>query len=543
MTESIPWGRLPNISRTMIEYTRGNRDVISLVGGDWTETGVRKSALERRTRMQRLPDLGDALREGYKDVKIPEAVHSNLELLNDPKTVCIVTGQQVGIFGGPLFTYYKALSSIILSRKFEKEIGRPVVPVFWMETADADFGEINRIAFPPYIQSTHLSVYTPRDLAAGISVSYHKLTEEIDEVRSDLVNWLSDLPHGKPLINIVKEAYQPGKHISQSFREIMTAYLGDIGLVMIDPLHRSMIERSAGFWEVALEKPEKLNQAFNIASRELKNNRLPLQVRLRDDALPILHIDENGIRKRVIGLSEKWKIGPDGDEFDDDELRRIARDKPASLTPSVLLRPLLQDWLLPTWIYVAGPAEIAYQAQIGRCYDFLNIPRPLVAPRMSVTLVVPAARRLLTRHKWTVDDVLGGQEILLRSKGTQDSMEALFDGGAEHLRGWLERIERACDEAAVNSSAEIDVAGRKLIYQWDKLKRITLNKLIERNRVRLEHAEKVSDMILPDGMLQERHDNVLYYLAAYGTELGNILAAETNLFEPSHRIIDLESAG
>ncbi len=283
-----------------------------------------------------------------------------------------------------------------------------------------------------------------------------------------------------------------------------------------------------------------MNKSFIVASSELSDLRFPLQVRLRDDALPILHVDDSGMRRRIRGQPDRWKVGHDEREHNDGELHALAIEHPESFTPSALLRPVMQDWLLPTWVYVGGPSEVAYHAQIGRCYDLLEIPRPLISPRISATIVEPAARRLLDRNGWTVIEALGGREILLRSSGKPVVVADLLDRGAEQLEGWIERIERAVEEASVNMSLEIDRIHRKIKYQWDKLARITLNKIAERDRTRVNHCNRLLNLLVPDGLLQERHDNVLYYLAAYGNELTRTVSEQADLHQSQHLVLDLE---
>ncbi len=540
MAEAISWGSLPNIPRIMIDFIARRGDIITLLGGDWRDDAARKSVGERRSHMQRSGGLGAAVRQGYGDSELPPAVERNIEALDQPDTLAVVTGQQVGIFGGPLYTFYKALTAVMLARALQSEAPGAVVPIFWMETSDVDFSEVNRIGFPPRDESSRQVVYTPHKFVSGRSVRFHRLDQGIETVRSAILECLEDLPHRDAVIELIERTYIAGQPIATAFRELMTGLFAEQGLVMVDPLDPVMMTRSRGFWELCLERPDKLNKSFAIASREIESRRLPLQVRLRDDALPILHLDNDGIRRRIFGEPGAWSIGRNGDQFDDDQLREMACAEPGSLTPSALLRPLLQDWLLPTWIYVADAAEVAFQAQIGRCYDLLNIQRPMIAPRIGLTLVERPAQRLLERHGWKVAEVIGGREILLLRAGKTEALEELFDNGSEQLKGWLERIERAAEEAAVNLSLEVDRASRKLTYQWDKIKRVTVKKIAERDRVRVSHAQSLLDLIMPGGMLQERHDNGLYYLAAYGPGLTQAIEAEVDLFNPCHLAIDLE---
>ncbi|MDP8237915.1 MAG: bacillithiol biosynthesis cysteine-adding enzyme BshC [Candidatus Hatepunaea meridiana] len=539
MAEAIDLGRIPGIPQILLEFLSGRADVVALLGGDWREEDTLKAVGDRRANFKRPASLGDAIRKGYGSIPVSPEVKRNLEALNDPDTLAVVTGQQVGIFGGPLYTFYKALTTILLSRRLEKETSRKVIPIFWMETADADFREINSIGLPFKVDDPGNLVYTPQDVVIGRSVNFHKLTDEIDRVRSSIISCLTKQPYCKEIKPLIEESYQAGRLITNAFMDLMTGLLGEFGLVIINPLHPSIVECCVEFWELCLSRPDKLNKSFSISSRELTEMQFPLQVQLLNDALPVMHIDDQGLRRRIRGQSNNWEIAHLDLQFNDNGLLSLAREKPESLSPSALLRPVMQDWLLPTWIYVAGPSEIAYHAQIGRCYDMLNIPRPLIAPRISLTIVEPTAERFLKKNNWTVTDVIGGREILLRSSGRTGELSELFDHGAEQLESWRMRVMRVADEAKINIASEIDMSGRKMKYQWEKLKHLTINRITERDRVRVNHADRLLEMIMPDGMLQERHNNILYYLTAYGHEFIQIIDDASNLFNPQHLVVKL----
>jgi bacillithiol biosynthesis cysteine-adding enzyme BshC len=544
LAESINWSSLPNVARVMVELAAGRREIVALLGGDWRLGDVRRAAAERRVRFHSQPGLGQLIRKGYGDrnSSLPPALEKNLRALDKPDTLAIVTGQQVGIFGGPLYTFYKAYTTILLAEALKPEAPGEVVPVFWMETSDADFGEVNRVCFPLEDDNPRRAVYTPRDAVAGKAIGYHVLGEEINGIRETVTGWMADAPFHTPLTKLITEIYQPGRLLADAFHDLLTSVFGSRGLVMFNPLQSEAAPRTTEFWERSLQRPEHLNKAFQVASSEVQALRLPLQVKLRDDALPIMHVDETGIRRRIHGTPGNWTIGADGPGISLEELQRLPHERPGALSPSALLRPLLQDWLLPTWIYVGGPAEVSYQAQIGRAYDLLDMPRPMVAPRVTATIVERPQRRILDKHGWKVMDALGGRELLLRRQGRSEVVEGLFESGSDQLKGWLERIERMADETGINIAAELDKSGRKLIYQWDKLHRAVTDKLTERDRVRVSHAQNITDHLMPDGIMQERHDNFLYYLANYGDRLMDIIRAEANPFQTQHLAIDLEPA-
>ncbi len=513
---------------------------MSLLGGDYRSEIDRARVKKQRLAAATKPGLGSAIREGYNSLTIPPKVEQNLTALDRSDTLTIVTGQQVGIFGGPLYTFYKAFTTILLAESLQKESSGAVVPVFWMETGDADFTEVNQVRFPADNGELRETVYAPNDLVAGKPVSYHLLTDDINQVRSQVVSWIKKLPHSRQFIRLIESAYQSGRPMADAFRELMTGMFGDRGLVLLDPMDQAISGRTCQFWESCLSHPEQLNHPFEVGADRVLARRLPLQSKLREDTLPIFFIDNDGFRNRIFKKENGWSVGQNGTTESPGELHRLGVEFPSKLSPSVLLRPLLQDWLLPTWIYVGGPSEIAYHAQIGDAYEYLNIPRPLIAPRISLTFVDRASRRSLHRHNWSVLNVFGGRQLLLREGGKTDKIIELFDSGLAHLNGWQSRIRRVVSDAGVTIDEELERAGRKMSFQWDKLRQTTLRKIEQKDKVRLNHADRLLNRLMPNSILQERHDNALYYLSLYGPQLTGMIAKVADPFKPQHKAVDLE---
>ena len=432
MSEKIPFSRLSGVPRITGDYLDGRQAINSLLGGDWRDPATRQLVRDSRRKTNRNAGLAAAITASYNGCEIPIEVKRNIEALDHPDTLAIVTGQQVGLFGGPLYTYYKALTTVLMAKELSKETDGKVVPVFWMETADADFSEVDHVGFPPCHPKypvSRRSVYLPTDIIAGRSTRWHRFFSEIEQARSQLLEWLHPLPYKKKIVKVLHNAYKPGFPIADAFRELMTELMGSMGLVMFDPLAPSIVERSKDFWVSCLDRPERFSNAFSVTSREINSLRLPLQVKLRDDTLPVFWIDNDGIRHRVVGKPGNWHLQFDDKVFQNGDLLENAVSGDGMFSPSALLRPVLQDWLLPTWIYIGGPSEIAYHAQIGRAYDQVNMSRPLIAPRISATIVELYSRRTLDKNNWKVAEVFGGKEILLRTRGMAGNLADLFDNG------------------------------------------------------------------------------------------------------------------
>lgn len=543
MTESLYWSQLPGIPQTTLEYLQGQPDLVNLLGGDFHSPDLLKVVAEKRHKVPYPRDLASAIHADYGEENLtPEMKHS-LELLKSGEALAVVTGQQLGLFGGPLYTYYKCLSVIALAQRLTHQLSQPVIPLFWLENADSDYSEIVSIALPQRDGDIFNLIYTTPQLYEGPIVAYHRYGEEIGETVASLRDYFRDRQSPQGIVDSIAQIYQPGKRVTDAFRELLRDWFGGEGLLAVDPRSPHLLPLTSPFWVKVWEKPNRLLTAISIASRILIDLHLPLQVPLRDDVLPVYYLTPDHTRFRLSLKGERVEITR-GEEIGSVEMmRQWALDNPDYFSPSALLRPLLQDFLLPTLAYVAGPSELAYHSQSGKLYDILDIPHPVLIPRLSASLVEPFIKRLLSRHNWSFSDALGGKEVLLAQKGlTPENIVQLFDSGSAHLKAWLERIKRAVEESTpqVDISQELDRARRKLTYQWEKLRHLTLRKLNERDNVRIRHSEQVIAHLLPQGKLQERVYSPLYFMALYGQrELRNRLLSDWQPFDPKHLVIYL----
>lgn len=539
MSERISWTKITGIPKIVSDFFDKKGEVTRLIGGDWRDSDTRNAVKNRRLQFSNCPNLGSEIRKSYGSLKIPNAVESNLEKLDNPNTLTIVTGQQLGLFGGPAYTFYKALTAIFVAEKLTTE-KHPVVPVFWMESADSDFSEINSIGFPPSGKTSRQCVYTPADFIHGKSAGKHVLTDEIEVIRDQVISWLKEGSFAEPYIELLQNSYQKGTLTIDAFRSLLTGILGEYGLIVFDPLAKESIKIGEEFWDRILENPDKLVKSYNIASGEIKSLRYPLQVEMREKVLPFFHIDDNGFRSKVINNSEGlYSLSKDPntvEKFPKDLLKTY----PGSFSPNVLTRSLYQDWILPTWIYIGGPSEIAYHMQIGRSYDVMNIPRPLIAPRLSITIVERSNRRLLDKQNWSVNEILGGIEILLSANGLDNTIDSIFTFGSKQFHNWIKQIRHSSENLGVNASIEIKKSHDKINYQWQKLQSRIQKKVLERDQTRITHAYQLQNFLLPDHRLQERHHSFLYYLSKYGKTLIQTIDSEKQIFNPQHIVIDLE---
>jgi bacillithiol synthase len=325
-----------------------------------------------------------------------DGARSTLAALNPGRDVdmdaAIVTGQQLGLFGGPCFTLYKAWTAVAWARALSRRWGRRVRPIFWLQTEDHDFAEIAWCGCP---DGTRVEI--SKGAPSRASVSERRVPEEIDGLLAEFVQALGPGPHRDPITDRLSAFWSAGASWTEAFSALLRWTFQDTELLLFDPRHPAAAAAAAAIHERALFGAAELAEGLRAQASEIEAAGFDLQVPLRSETLSFVHLDgPSGDRQRL-----RWESGaarcPDGRGVDGETLRRWLAEEPRRFTSSALLRPIVQDFLLPTAGYVAGPGEIAYWAQLPPLYAAWSLDMPRVLPRARVRLVEPWARRLLAR--------------------------------------------------------------------------------------------------------------------------------------------------
>ncbi|HEX4381897.1 MAG TPA: bacillithiol biosynthesis BshC, partial [Myxococcales bacterium] len=261
----------------------------------------------------------------------------NLAALSERGTVCVVTGQQAGLFLGPLYTFYKALSCIAFARAVERETGARCVPIFWLQSEDHDYAEIASVLAAP-----GLPLALPVD-DASCSVAHRRLPEEVSGLVARLEDALAPLPFADEVLPLVRESYVPGRGPVEAFAGLLGRIFEPEGLLLLDPRCPGIARLSAPLYETAVRRSEEIDKLLLRRGEELAAAGLAEQVQVRcGSPLTFFHGDSpEGPRQRV-GIVRR------------NELLAAARENPLRLSSSALLRPLVQDSLLPSVAYVGG---------------------------------------------------------------------------------------------------------------------------------------------------------------------------------------------
>jgi bacillithiol synthase len=470
----------------------------------------------------------------------PETLE-NARTLADKETVAIVTGQQVGVFGGPLYTIYKTLTALRLVSELRLQ-GISAVPLFWMDSEDHDLAEV-----------THVTMAQSSGRVAEVD-----LREQIfGEVRGDgfpvgsiqlpmgilsaVFEYAASLPAAQwksKTVNGLGEAYAPGFTLAQAFAKLLTALFAGSGLVIFDPQDPEAKRLAAPLFRRVLERSEKIRATLQQRNKELEMAGFAPQVKVPEDATVLFFLDQG--RRRALTLRDgNFELKSSIAEID---FAMAAERQPELISPNVLLRPVLQDWYFPTVAYVAGPAEIAYFAQVEAIYSILERPMPVIWPRAALTLVSPEIAETLREFGLQPQDCFQESQALLQkmitAAGQSSAMEVLQDLENEvrenlgQARPVMASVDTSLDQAS-------DTATRKILHQVDAIRGKYARIEAGRNGETVSKANRLAGELYPNGALQERAWGVPPYLARCGPSLLEQIGSELNPARFVHQILYL----
>jgi len=456
----------------------------------------------------------------------------NLNRLAQPGTVAVVTGQQVGLFTGPAYTVFKALTASAVARQLTAD-GTPAVPVFWLATEDHDFPEVSAA----HVYDTEGSIRTMRVSTTGAADRpVGGIAPEGGFPLDQLAQALNGFEYAADVLSLLREAHRDGGvTMGTAFRESLRRILKDLDLVFLDPLDPAIRAVGAPFLRDAVQAQAGLQEKLLRRNKELTEAGFHAQVHIEPETSLFFVLDG----ERRINL--KRQNG--GTEFAAKDRRYTAAELAAraeSISPNAILRPVLQDYLLPTAAYVGGPAELAYFAQSEVLYQELLGRMPVMLPRNGFTLVGARAQKLLDRYGLSVASTFVRQDDLrarIASCLVPDALKGQFHEAGQTFEQTLLRLESdltAFDPSLAKAMAK---SRAKIQYQLAKIEKKTARETLRRDERSSAEAQFLSNMLYPEGHLQERYFSILPFLAQYGPGLIGDIARYSCLDCVDHHIL------
>ena len=454
----------------------------------------------------------------------------------------ILTGQQVGLFGGPLYTPFKAATAIARARKGTAS-GNPHVAVFWLASEDHDFAEINHVTFPEGRELATLAYASTPEAAvpAGRIV--------FDESIKALTERAAEIFGPSEATDALIAAYQPGRTFAEAFAAFYARVFAPQGLLIVDAAGREFHRLGAPVLRAAIERADEFHAALVERSQALEAAGYHSQVLVAPHSSLLFLIDEKtGARlalKRIAPTSEEpnglWHAADEAGNrtFSTADLVGILDTEPERISPAALLRPVFQDFLFGTTAQVGGPAEIAYLAQSTVLFErILGRQTPPIA-RFSATLIEPHVAELLRKHELTLETIFGEENaaalalrLAARSMPTETKKKLAAAGNAmdaelDLLVGWMQSQDKGLGQSG-------ETGAGKIRYQMNRLRTLAANFQLQKEATLTRHANSIFNALYPGGVLQERVHGGAYYFARYGLELAETLCKRAGDLCPGH---------
>ena len=542
-TESLPFSSLPSQTRLFLDYLA---DPLSLkrfypsAVASHTDPANRTGEVLARYETDRAR-LCDALERINSQLGAGAEVRANIELLRGSDTVAVVTGQQTGLFTGPLYSIYKAVSAIRLSECLRGR-GIDAVPVFWMATEDHDLEEV----------SDTFAIGNAGELAearieAGPADSEHPVGAVLlnDSVTKATAGIFSALPRTEftdELRAQIERSWRPGIGIGQAFGRFLTTLLGKYGLIVVDPMDVEMKRLASPIYLKALKQSSDIVSSLVARGGELAAAGYHAQVLVEDDYFPFFRHDDQGRRVALRRADGGVRQKGGKDKFTADDLLELARSNPERLSPGVMLRPIVQDYLFPTICYFGGGAEIAYFAQNSEVYRVLERPVTPILHRQSFTFVEPKHTRTMEKYGLTLAELFRGEEMVLPEvidKFIDPATARLFADVEERMNTELNRLDQALSQMDVTLAANLATRRRKIIYHIGAMRRKYHLRRAETDDTINRRVKAAITALLPNGGLQERTLNVISFLDRYGPNFIDMVFDAVDLDDKGHRVVYL----
>jgi bacillithiol synthase len=535
---SYPFSKLP-FPKLFQDYISGQKTIHKFFeSSPFSDDNIRQS-VEKFSFDGNRDQLIQELRQFNHSLHAPDETLVNIEKLGDRNTLAIVTGQQLTIYGGPLFTIYKVITAIKLSQSWSKKYKREFVPVFWLADEDHDYDEIASIGIPSESGTDVMTL----DLSSGDKrVSELTLNGPVEQLKRDIEKALGTTDFSGELWELLNSCYNPDESVRTSFVKLLFSIFGKYGLVMAGSNSEKIKRITENQLKICIDSREEIYSALTETSGLLSDAGYHNQVMVQQSNL--FWIDEDQRRVKIHYENGKWSCdGGNKNEWSDEELKLILKKSPNRISPNVFIRPMIQDALLPTIAYVGGPGEIAYYAQMKSVYPIFGKTMPLILPRFSGTIIESGIERIIEKLPYSIGEYHNRIEELetdfIKSSDSPD-IEALFND-------WKKKVEEITADkkpqiAEIDPTLENSAGKASATYfsELDKLKGKVYRSLKQQEKTQLDRISKIKHHLFPNGNLQEREVAFIYFMNKYGLSIWDkVFEQLTDDVPDTHKLIYL----
>jgi bacillithiol synthase len=531
--------RFPWIRRLAADYAYDFHSVAPFFSGDPSDRAAWTAAINRSLAHPRRPqEIAAVIAAQQRRRNAPARAVEAGQRLADGRTVAILTGQQAGLFGGPLFTLLKALTALKLADQVTRDHHVTAVAIFWIDAEDHDWEEVRSCTVFDDELTPRTVVLAPRSTPEPAPVATVRLDESIAGVLDELERLLPPTEFRSSLVADLRAAYTPGIGMAEAFGRWLERVLGDRGLIVYDSSDPASKPLVSEVFARELSMPGRTAKLAALAGSDLVARGYHSQVQAQDDSLALFHLE--GGRRAIRQQDGEFVVGDKN--YPAAVLVQEANDRPSGFSPNVLLRPVVQDTIFPTVCYVAGPNELAYLGQLRGVYDHFGVPMPLMYPRATATLLDSAAVRFLTKYQLPLEALQAQDEAALNELlHTQipPAVEQSFTEAAHAIETQMTELAQALPALDPTLEGAAKSALGRMQHDLQTLHGKIIQAAKRRDETLRRQFIHARALAFPNGHAQERTIGFVSFLNQYGPALVERLNDQLPLDLGRHWIVTI----
>jgi len=511
-SRALAFRQLPHQPKLFLDYLDAfdRKKISKFYSHAPTFASVKKVARKVPYPQERRAEVTAILREQNRALGAGSATFANLDRF-EKGAVAVVSGQQVGLFGGPAYAIYKALTAVQIAHELTQQ-GIAAVPVFWMATEDHDLDEVRRATLfsDGRLKHFELPLVEGERPVGGIKLG-PTVTEQARELADFIANQGSAL-----LAQAIRETYRADETYGAAFGKLFAKLFSEQGLIFLDPLDAKLHKIAAPMYRAAVEERDELNEMLLQRGKDLDKAGYPAQVKVTAKSTVLFYMGD-GPRQVITASNGKFQTATKN--WTREELLSAVEAHPEHFSPNALFRPVVQDYLLPTVAYVGGPAEICYFAQSEVLYTKVLGRMPVMLPRTGITIVDARAQKLLKRYEFKAEDIWSGPQSVkarLECKSVPAGVAKQFEKDQKTFKKMLAQLEKQIAKVDPTLKGSVETAKRKIDYQLEKLRKKVGRAQDVRTGILAGHEEYLESLLYPHKGLQSRELCPLPFLARLG---------------------------
>lgn len=517
----IPFDKTGYFSKTILDYIHQKPELTKFYAHSPEISSFRNAINAKINHPIDRTILVNQLKKRYSTYNLSpsEKTSKNLRLLLSENTFTVTTGHQLSIFGGPLYTIYKIITTINLAKKLKEAYPEnDFVPVYWLASEDHDFEEVN-----------HLNIYNKKliweDNTPGACGEIN--TNNLSAIIQELKSLIGTQTNAEELIAIIENSYGDNKSLSEATFQFIFRLMDEHGLLIIEP-HDKELKKL--FIPIIKKDIIEQNSFREIIKTNVELESLGQEVQVNPREINFFYLDKT-LRERIILEDNVYKVLNTAIHFTKEELLQEIENNPHKFSPNVALRPIYQESILPNLAYVGGPGESIYWLQLKSSFEYYNIPFPVIMQRNSALIVDELSKKRLNNLEINLEDIFTDFNQLIKNfVENKSDNELKLDEEKNQIDAIFSELEEKVKLIDPTLVAVVSAEKTKTINTFSGLESKISKAEKRKFEIEISQIEKIKEKLFPNGSLQERHDNLIPYYLKYGKDFFQILSLHFNPF-------------